>query len=46
MMHPVVRFYVARYKNGKTTIPKKYEEEVMKYIKWEEEQNTENQTPN
>lgn len=31
-MHPVVKFYVMRYKNGKTTIPKKYEEEVMKIV--------------
>lgn len=35
--HPIVRFYIMRYKNGKTRIPKKYEEAVMKAILEEEE---------
>ena len=34
-MHPVVRFYVARYKNGKTTIPKQYEKAVMEALEKE-----------
>ena len=31
-MHPVVKFYVMRYKNGKKEIPEKYREEVMAII--------------
>lgn len=36
-MHPVVKFYVMRYKNGKTTIPKQWEDEVMEVINKEKE---------
>lgn len=31
-LHPVVRFYIMRYKNGKTEIPEKWRAEVMEYI--------------
>lgn len=37
MEHPVVRFYIMRYNQGKTKIPKQWEPMVMEALKKLEE---------